>query len=326
MNIDIQSLNTISTVAEKAMREHKVNGLAMTFIKGGKRVMSQCMGYSDTELNKRVDDGTYFEAASLTKPFFARLVFMLEDEGVIDLSRPLTEYSPTWVPSSDERFKRCTATDVLSHATGLPNWGKLPMQLLFEPSHGFGYSGMGYYYLQGVIEKLTSTRLDDIMQRRIMDPLNMDTASLIWTGAMRHSLSRTTDENGVMEPMRTTARHSMGMEPNCAFSLYVTVNDYAKFVMSLMQERDFASRVRRTRNAASYGVEWGLGWGLYQEKLWHWGDNGGFKSFVCFDADSRDGLVIHTNGYNGLNVCYAIARAATGDDFDDIASMISEAE
>ncbi len=119
---------------------------------------------------------------------------------------------------------------------------------------------------------------------------------------------------------------SMGMEPNAAFSLYVTIKDYPKFIMGVLNEPDFARRVRSVKNSAGHGVEWGLGWGLYKEMLWHWGDNGGFKSLVCLDPDTKDALLIHTNGFNGLNVCYDIAQLVTGESFADIAAMIAVAE
>ena len=326
MYIDLNKLNSAADTAQGAMRAQHVSGLAMAFIKNGALVMSRCMGIADTERNIPVSNETYFEAASLTKPFFGRLVFELADEGIIDPDRPLSEYEQAWTPCTDARFKRVTAKDVLSHATGLPNWGRLPTELCFEPKRGFGYSGMGYYYLQSIIEKRLDTRLDDLMQKRLLDPFGMDKAALIWTGALRNTLARTVDAEGNIEPMRSSARHSTGMEPNSAFSLYVTIDDYPKFLLNILREPDFAARVRSVRNAAGNGVEWGLGWGLYNERLWHWGDNGGFKSLVCLDPATRDALLIHTNGFNGLNVCFAVAEHVTGESFKDIAEMVEGVE
>lgn len=326
MNIDLTKLTSAAAIAQENMHSEHVPGLAMAFIKNGELVMSQCLGIADTERGIPVSNGTYFEAASLTKPFFGRLVFELADEGIIDLDRPLSEYEQAWTPCTDARFKRVTAKDVLSHATGLPNWDRLPTELCFEPKRGFGYSGMGYYYLQSIIEKRLDTRLDDLMQKRLLDPFGMDKAALIWTGALRNTLARTVDAEGKIEPMRSSARHPTGMEPNSAFSLYVTIDDYPKFLLNILKEPDFAARVRSVRNAAGNGVEWGLGWGLYNERIWHWGDNGGFKSLVCFDPATRDALLIHTNGFNGLNVCFAIAEHVTGDSFKDIAEMVNGAE
>lgn len=308
------------------MRNNRVPGLAMALISRNRPAFTCTIGLADPNRARPVSEDTYFEAASLTKPFFARLVFELCDEGVIELTRPLIEYEPDIVPSTDARFLKATAADVLCHATGLQNWGRLPMELRFATGEGFGYSGMGYYYLQQIIEKLTETRLDALLQQRLMDKLGMDSAAMIWTGALRHRLARTADENGDMEPERSTARHSMGMEPNAAFSLYVTIKDYPKFIMGVLNEPDFARRVRSVKNSAGHGVEWGLGWGLYKEMLWHWGDNGGFKTLVCLDPNTKDALLIHTNGFNGLNVCYDIAQLVTGESFADIAAMIAVAE
>ena len=199
MNIYLTEIASAAAIAQENMQREHVPGLAMAFIKNGELVMSQCLGIADTERGIPVSNETYFEAASLTKPFFGRLVFELADEGVIDLDRPLSEYEQSWTPCTDARFACVTAKDVMSHASGLPNWGKLPMELYFEPKHGFSYSGMGYYYLQSIIEKRLGTRLDDLMQKRLLDPFGMDKAALIWTGAMRHALARTVDVNGHAE-------------------------------------------------------------------------------------------------------------------------------
>ena len=149
---------------------------------------------------------------------------------------------------------------------------------------------------------------------------------MVWTGPLNRTLARTWDEAGAPEPKRGRAQHAVALEPNAAFSLYVTIADYPKFLAQILSETGFASRVRAVRNPAGHGVEWGLGWGLYQEVIWHWGDNGGFKSFVCFDPVTRDALLIHTNGANGLHTCFDVAEHCTGFDFSNIAAMIAEAE
>lgn len=319
-------MEDVARVARAAMEEHHVPGAAMAFIKNGELVLQQCIGTADPVFNVPVTENTYFEAASLTKTVFARLAIALDREGVIDLAKPIAEYTPIHLPTMDERFVNATGQHVLSHATGLYNWGKLPMELAFGPGEGFLYSGTGYYFLQRVIESLLDTRLDGLLQKRIFDPLGMDSASLIWTGAMRKSLARTVDKNGLLEPERNTALHSMGFEPNAAFSLYATIKDYPKFLMWLMKDESAIKLIKSVRNPAAKGIEWGLGWGMDGDTLWHWGDNGGFKSIVRFDPATKDGLLIHTNGANGLEVCYKTAEFVTGDNLAPMANMIAGAE
>ena len=85
MNIYLTEIASAAAIAQENMQREHVPGLAMAFIKNGELVMSQCLGIADTERGIPVSNETYFEAASLTKPFFGRLVFELADEGVIAL-------------------------------------------------------------------------------------------------------------------------------------------------------------------------------------------------------------------------------------------------
>lgn len=326
MRIKRQQLLTAAQIARESMERNRVPGLAMALLCDGEPVQMETLGLADPARNRPVTMQTHFEAASLTKPAFAYLVFRLVDAGVLALDVPLREYWLEGLPTEDPRFASATAAHVLSHATGLPNWGPLPLPLSFAPGTGFQYSGSGYTFLQQVVERRTGRRLDDLMQAEMLDPFGMEDAALIWTRPLNRTLAATWDDAGVQEPQRKSARHTVGLEPNAAFSLYVTIADYPKFLAQLLAEPAFAARVRAVRNPAGHGVTWGLGWGLYEELLWHWGDNGGFKSFVCFDPDTRDALLIHTNGANGLSTCFDVAAHCTGFDFSNIAAMVAGAE
>jgi len=303
------------------MRANKVPGLAMTFLSKGACLLTETVGLQDAEKGIPVTENTCFEAASLTKPVFAFLVKKLQESGVIDLNMPLAAYNKA-APGNDPRLVRATAKHVLSHSTGLPNWGRLPLPLSFAPGQGFSYSGSGYQYLQQTVEKLTGTRLDDLLQREVFDPLQMESACMIWTPALRHTLARTWDEAGRQEPPRTTARHTSGMEPNAAYSLYVTVGDYPKFLQGCLSDGTLPDWIAQVKNPAAPGVDWGLGWGMTDGAFWHWGDNGGFKSFAAFDPLSGDAFAIHTNGANGLRVCFDVIAAVTDLDFAPIDRMI----
>jgi CubicO group peptidase (beta-lactamase class C family) len=61
---------------------------------------------------------------------------------------------------------------------------------------------------------------------------------------------------------------------------------------------------------------WSLGWGLTsvdgEMYLWHWGWNNGFKSFATASRATRNGVVVLTNGDNGLWVCKAIVTELAG--------------
>ena len=326
MNILSDKGNPPEMFLAESMKRHRVAGAAFALIRSGELAHTGFCGVADPEEDRPVDASTHFEIASLTKTVFARCILQLEDRGLLRLDRPLREYSDEPLPTDDPAFRDVTARDVLTHATGLPNWGDAPLPLLFAPGTGFGYSGKAYTFLQNVVEKITGSRIDVLLQDEIFNPLGMKNAAMIWTGPLNRTLSRTFDADGVIEPLRSSCRRTVAVEPNAAFSLCVTISDYTKFALQLLSEPETIERIRSFRNPVTEDVSWGLGWGLCRETLWHWGDNDGFKAFVILDPATKDGVVIHTNSFNGLDVCYEFIEELTGFDMRSIREMVAAAE
>lgn len=326
MNILSDKGNPPEMFLAESMKRHRVAGAAFALIRSGELAHTGFCGVADPEEDRPVDASTHFEIASLTKTVFARCILQLEDRGLLRLDRPLREYSDEPLPTDDPAFRGVTARDVLTHATGLPNWGDAPLPLLFAPGTGFGYSGKAYTFLQNVVEKITGSRIDVLLQDEIFNPLGMKDAAMIWTGPLNRTLSRTFDADGVIEPLRSSCRRTVAVEPNAAFSLCVTISDYTKFALQLLSEPGTIERIRSFRNPVTEGVSWGLGWGLCRETLWHWGDNDGFKAFVILDPTTKNGVVIHTNSFNGLEVCYEFIEELTGFGMQSIREMVAAAE
>ena len=326
MNILSDKGNPPEMFLAESMKRHQVAGAAFALIRSGELAHTGFCGVADPEEDRPVDASTHFEIASLTKTVFARCILQLEDRGLLRLDRPLREYSDEPLPTDDPAFRGVTARDVLTHATGLPNWGDAPLPLRFVPGTGFGYSGKAYTFLQNVVEKITGSRIDVLLQDEIFNPLGMKNAAMIWTGPLNRTLSRTFDADGVIEPLRSSCRRTVAVEPNAAFSLCVTRSDYTKFALQLLSEPETIERIRSFRNPVTEDVSWGLGWGLCRETLWHWGDNDGFKAFVILDPATKNGVVIHTNSFNGLDVCYEFIEELTGFDMRSIREMVAAAE
>lgn len=98
-----------------------------------------------------------FRAASVTKPFVATTVVMLQDEGLLSLDDPVADYV-NGVPDGDQ----ITIRQALSHRSGLynysdniPDWAAdyTPAELVgiaaahspyFAPGDGYHYSNTNY--------------------------------------------------------------------------------------------------------------------------------------------------------------------------------------
>ncbi|HJY42540.1 MAG TPA: serine hydrolase domain-containing protein, partial [Steroidobacteraceae bacterium] len=107
----------------RLLRVSGIPGLSMAVVQNGRVVWAGAFGTLNDSAQTPLNPGTIFEAASLSKPVFAYLVLRLADRGEFDLDRPLYEMLEYPRLAHDERYKRITARIVLSHGTGLPNWG-----------------------------------------------------------------------------------------------------------------------------------------------------------------------------------------------------------
>lgn len=264
-----------------------------------------------------VDDNTIFEAASLSKPVFAYAVLQLVDAGVLSLDTPLSKYVPDYV-NGDPRAAAITVADVLSQSSGLPNWrGWLnPLRTNFEPGSRFSYSGEGYIWLQQVVIAATRESLNSLMTRLIFEPLKMKDSSYIWRADFD---ARYAVPHSDLNP----GNKARPIEPLVAYTLHTTAADYARFLQAVLS----GSRLKRATaeqwlypritvrqrcieclnpdaRDADQHVAWGLGWGLEPEQgaFFHWGDNGGFKTFAVGSRTSRSAVVVLTNGANGMAI------------------------
>ncbi len=164
----------------RLIRDADIPGLSMAVVRNGRVVWARAFGTVNDSAQTPVDTETIFEAASLSKPVFAYLVLRLVDRGELDLDRPLADMLPYPRLAHDDRYKRITARMVLSHGTGLPNWGGERLTLRFEPGSAYGYSGEGFVYLQKVLERVTGRPLDALARREVFQPLGMTRSSYLW--------------------------------------------------------------------------------------------------------------------------------------------------
>lgn len=154
-----------------------VPGLCAILVRNGADAWVDAVGVTKAGTTQKVDADTMFEAASISKAVFAYIVLQLADQGVVNLDKPLVDYyRPDYLPA-DSALTAVTARHVLTHTSGLPNWGDetKPESLmpLFQPGSHFSYSGEGLFWLQLVVEKLTHEGLDAIARRFLFNPAGM---------------------------------------------------------------------------------------------------------------------------------------------------------
>lgn len=306
----------------RLLREGDVPGLSIAVIRDKKVAWSGAFG-ADPASGAAVRPETVFQAASLTKPVAAYVALRLADRGVLDLDRPLWSILPHPRMEADPRARQITARHVLSHSTGLPNWGGDKLETRFPPGKRFGYSGEGFVWLQKTVEKLTGTPFAELARREVFAPLGMTRSSLVWEEGFVGTAG--VAPSGAVEP------EPQRREANAAASLVTTAEDYGRFLVAVLEGTGLKPETRaamltpaiqvssRYSDPASPphdALSWGLGWGLQgpggRDAFWHWGDNGARRAYVFVRRDGSAGLIYFANSHEGLSIARALASIAVG--------------
>ena len=319
-------ISILDSLTPLSMDELNVPGVSIALVKEHRLVWSNSWGMSNNKINESVTNETIFEACSMSKPVFAYIVLKLIEEGKLDLDRPLYEYLDESCMMNQPYRKLITARMILSHTSGLPNWRKGeeerdgPLLIYFKPGTKFGYSGEGMFYLQRVIEKITGEQLDILADKMLFKPLGMNNSSFVWNKEIENKLAAGHDSEG------NYLAKTKYLHANSAYSLYTSAEDYAKFILQIintkesnnsslsnntiaeMLSRQVSADVRdpidRPGRAIGYEVYYGLGWGINStakgDIIYHSGANrSGFRCYSQFDNEEGSGIVIMTNSLNG---------------------------
>jgi CubicO group peptidase (beta-lactamase class C family) len=271
-----------------------------------------------------------YQAASISKAFFSYIVMRLVDKGVIDLDKPLYEYTDNIVPprfhdaiagnptasaQNAEWAKLITARICLTHASGLPNWAsslgqpsneKLVMQ--FQPGTNYRYSGEGIQYLQEVLEHITGKGLEQLAKEEVYGPFKLEHSSFEWRDSYELLAVWGYQENNTRYSSRNVTR-----EASSAFSLRTNVREFSVFMERAVMNGEglkpetYQDWITPHRNIGVEGGYTGLGIRVYYPnttdesgfRLGHGGSNGGFRCNFWVWPKQKTYLVYFTNSNNG---------------------------
>jgi CubicO group peptidase (beta-lactamase class C family) len=167
-------------------------GIAIVVIKDDKPIFIRAYGMADREAGLKAGTDTLFYIASSTKSFTALAATMLDQEGKIKLSDPVTKYTPG-IRFKNEIPDKITIRDLLTHTSGLRN-GALVNRLAFtgqidqpEIDHVFAegttfndanfgkynYTNLGYNIYGLALHYHLNKKWQDLLQERIFSPAGL---------------------------------------------------------------------------------------------------------------------------------------------------------
>lgn len=334
---------------EQVLDEEGVPGASIALIRADGRIESYGVGDADVQHGVAVTPSTRFRAGSITKSFTAVLIMQLVAEGKLDLDRPLSEIAPEIAVNNPWRDDHpVLVRHLLQHSTGfddikiseswtldetrtrLPLKGVLalreaPLESRFAPGTLTSYSNPGYTILGSLAEMVTGERYEDLVRRRIFEPLGMTGASLEVDALDSDTASGYTAYDDVAFPPYRILHRPAG-------SLVVSAGELARFARALARRGAFdggrllpAHLVEEMESSQAdlpmaAGFTVGYGMGIHSD-LRHpvvmYGHDGGMPGFMGSYAYHRDegfGFVVLINAISP-SALKRIGRLA----FDEVA-------
>lgn len=309
---------------EKWLKQNNVPTLGLGIIENGELKQIKVFG----EITKGVSApyNTIFNVASLTKPVTAMVALKLVSSGKWNLDESIYKYWTDPDVANDPRNKKLTTRLILSHQTGFPNWRWMndnkKLNFQFEPGTKYQYSGEGLEYLRKALEKKFKKSLQQLADELIFQPLKMDDTRYVWSeniDTSRLAISYDKDENAYETVKNKT--------PNAADDLLTTIEDYGKFLLSVMNSDGLTQKVFNEmispQVASSKGKHFGLGFEIYdlgngQYALSHGGSDNGVQTIVFILPKTKQGILIFTNADTGASVYENLLKHYLGDNGNKI--------
>jgi CubicO group peptidase (beta-lactamase class C family) len=215
----------------------------------------ETQGYADVATKKPMTADTMFNIMSMTKPFTATAVLMLQDEGKLNLDDLVEKYIPEFAALTTPSGKpaHLTLKQILTHVSGLgeapaagarkartldhlvPLWVAAPMN--YEPGAKWRYCQSGINAAARVVEIVSGLTFDEFLRTRICVPLGLKhtthypSAEQIPLIATPYAKNKTT---GALDPVSAPLPARGTRPPTGNAGLYSSAHDYARFCQMLL--------------------------------------------------------------------------------------------
>lgn len=202
--VDLEENNAVFSFALQELQEKHEFAGAVTMVVGPDRIVAlEAFGLADIATGRPMRKDSVFWIASMTKPITAMGVLMLVEEGKLGLDDPVEKHLPAFkgqklsTPNGLVDAPRpVTIRDLLTHTSGLspamPTAANQPVDtvplatmvdhsgrtpLVSAPGAKWAYSNTGINTLGRLIEVASGQPYAEFVQKRFLEPLDMNSTS-----------------------------------------------------------------------------------------------------------------------------------------------------
>ncbi len=334
-NIDIESIsNSRALELDKAfsalLNKHKINTAGVAVIKNGRVVWQNQFGQQSPGVPASAH--TLFNVGSITKTVTTETILKLVADGKLSLDEPMSSF---WLDpdlKDDPNHQKLTARMALSHTSGFMNWRfyaeDYKLKFINEPGTTFGYSGEGFQYLMKYAENKLGLSFEELVKTYVFQPVGMNEVSISVRNKNFNNIAKPLDSDGKFYGYycRPEGYCKKEGDYSAAGDMVVSVQDYAKFMISSMHSDTLNAQLIKDKNII-HGIEvkhedidcseapeaqcptqlgYGLGWNIAQLKqdkvIGHRGSDWSVVSLAYYYQRSRDGLIIFFNAPNKAGI------------------------
>ncbi|OHD68967.1 MAG: hypothetical protein A2W19_07015 [Spirochaetes bacterium RBG_16_49_21] len=240
----------LDSLIRTLMKEHRIPGIAVAVVHGGRVLFSRCYGSAHAEKNIPLTDETAFMAGSLTKSFTALAVTRLIGQGKVAAGADIRTYIPEFsIRSYGAPAKPITVRHLLTHTSGLmidyyprftgeKQYGDRELLSLLKneylcspPGTAVKYSNIGYKLLGMMVERVTGEPFERHMMRVVLAPVGMKGSYYGSAGGKgNEAAGHDGDRGNKVMPL-------LDIGDSASSGLFTTLKDLAAFLRFLSVER-----------------------------------------------------------------------------------------
>jgi D-alanyl-D-alanine carboxypeptidase len=316
------AIQKIDAFIKREMNTFNAPGISVGITNADQTLCVKSYGLANLDAAIPVNPQTLFQIGSISKSFTSIVLLQLQEQGLVDLSAPLTQYLP-WFEISSEN-KPITLQHLMSHTAGIimgsdatpcatsEVWDLRHTRATAPPGERFHYSNSGYKALGLVIEAVLGQDLGEILKQRVLDPLGMSESRSVITNQIRSLLAvgyeslyddRPLPSGGALAPApwfeNATADGSISSNPGdmCLY-LRCLLNEGAGLIKPESFQQMIAPLI--PSEDGLHGQHYGLGLFTSQisghRVIGHSGGMVGYTADLLADQDAKLGIVVLMNG------------------------------
>jgi CubicO group peptidase (beta-lactamase class C family) len=269
---------------------------------------------------------TMFEIGSITKTFTATLLSELGERGLIRVSDPVQDYLPEIVTLPSKDNKQMTLQHLVTHTASLPReahnlddytadalnpYKSYPTTALYDflenlsPQANYGseysYSNIGFGLLGHVMGSITGKSYDEMVQESIFDVLGMNASTASNTRLSGNVAVGYNDDSPTPQFQMSECLRGAGIIKSNLEDMMT----YLKAQLGI-QSSSLDSAIGKTQEPLfdqyQGKIYSGMGWAIAFKETgktcYHDGGSPGQMSYIIFNKETMNGLVILTNTYN----------------------------